>query len=243
MSALNSFERKAIQRGFLRMIKDLITQNWANVLILIAFAILLRTTLYLDKRTKLRMYALILGLFIFSLIVFSEFSLDRIGMFTGVRLVLMALRYSATPLIVAFTIYTLTPDVHWYVFLPAFALTALDLLSVFNGIIFSLGDDGSLERGPLGYLPYIMVGIYAVLLVYLLIKQSNKRPTEIIPIIFLCLAFASGLVLPFVIGKEKLFLLIKNGYFNCCGSDIDPEEILFFHVHLSETGICVLLCN
>ena len=211
MSALNSFERKAIQRGFLRMIKDLITQNWANVLILIAFAILLRTTVYLDKRTKLRMYALILGLFIFSLIVFSEFSLDRIGMFTGVRLVLMALRYSATPLIVAFTIYTLTPDVHWYVFLPAFALTQIcfntlrecsetvvpmkaGLVAVFlnlclnylliYGIIFSLGDDGSLKRGPLGYLPYIMVGIYAVLLVYLLIKQSNKRPTEIIPIIF-----------------------------------------------------------
>ena len=184
------------------MIKDLIIQNWANVLILIAFAILLRTTVYLDKRTKLRMYALILGLFIFSLIVFAEFSLDRIGMFTGVRLVLMALRYSATPLIVAFIIYTLTPDVRWFVFLPAFVLTALDLLSVFNGIIFSLGDDGSLKRGPLGYLPYIMVGIYSVLLVYLLIKQSNKRPTEIFPIVFLCLAFASGLVLPFVIGKE-----------------------------------------
>ena len=47
------------------MIKELIIQNWANVLVLVAFAILLRTTVFLDKRTVLRMYALILGLFIF----------------------------------------------------------------------------------------------------------------------------------------------------------------------------------
>ena len=40
-----------------------------------------------------------------------------------------------------------------------------------------------------------------------MIKQSNKQVTEIIPIAFLAFAFASGLVLPFVIGKEysKIF--------------------------------------
>ena len=47
------------------MIRELIIQNWANVLVLVAFAILLRTTVFLEKRTILRLYALILTLFIF----------------------------------------------------------------------------------------------------------------------------------------------------------------------------------
>ena len=174
------------------MIKELIIQNWANVLVLVAFAILLRTTVFLDKRTVLRMYALILGLFIFSLIVYLEFSLQEIGGYNNIRMVIMAIRYSTTPLVIALIIYT---------------LANLDIISIFTGIIFSLEADGTLKRGLLGYLPYIMVGGYSFLLVYLMIKRSNKRPTEIFPVIFLCFAFASGLILPFILGKDysKIF--------------------------------------
>ena len=120
------------------MIKELIIQNWANVLVLVAFAILLRTTVFLDKRTVLRMYALILGLFIFSLIVYLEFSLQEIGGYNNIRMAIMAIRYSATPLILALIIYTLAKDVHWAVFIPAVILTVLDIISIFTGIIFSL---------------------------------------------------------------------------------------------------------
>ena len=66
-------------KGFGRMIKELIIQNWANVMVLLAFAVLLKTTVFLDKITILRLYALILGLFIFSQIVFAEFALADIN--------------------------------------------------------------------------------------------------------------------------------------------------------------------
>ena len=36
------------------MIKELILQNWVNVLVLVAFAILLKATVFLDRRTILR---------------------------------------------------------------------------------------------------------------------------------------------------------------------------------------------
>ena len=189
------------------MIKELIIQNWENILVLLAFAILLRTTVFLDKRTILRMYALILALFIFSMIVFLEFSLENLDEMPKLRLVLMAIRYSTTPFIIAFIIYTLGKYVHWGVFVPAIILVILDIISIFTGIVFSLNSEGELERGPLGYLPYIMVGVYSALFVYLLLKRSNKRPEEIFPVAFLCFAFASGLILPFVLGKDyqKIF--------------------------------------
>ncbi len=184
------------------MLKDFIIQNWSNMLVLLAFAILLRTTVYLDKKTKRRMYVLIVGLLVLSVTVFIEFSLAEMGEGRDTRLFLMGVRYSATPLIIALIIYTLAKNVRWILFIPALVLTVLDMVSVHTGIVFYLDSEGTLRRGPLGYLPYIMVGVYAALLVIILVKRSNKRPTEIIPIGFLCLAFLSGLVLPFLMGKD-----------------------------------------
>ena len=189
------------------MIKELIVQNWANILVLLAFAILLKITVFLEKRTILRLYALILALFIFSMIVFLEFVLEEMGELPGLRLVLMSIRYSATPLVIALIIYTLAKDVSWRVFIPAIILTVLDVISIFTGIVFSIDSEGKLQRGPLGYLPYILVGVYSVLLVYLLLKRGHKRSAELFPVVFLCFAFASGLILPFILGKDysKIF--------------------------------------
>ena len=185
------------------MIKEFIIQNWALLLILLAFVILLRTTAFLNKKTKRRMYALICGLFLLSIIVFFEFYLEEHGVSTNARLVLISIRYSATPFIVAFIIYTMAVNVHWIVFLPAICLAIINIISLFNGIVFSI-EEFAINDGP-----GILVGIYSVVLVYILIRRSNKRYTEIFPILFLCFAFVSGLILPFALGKDfsKLFCI------------------------------------
>ena len=103
------------------MIKELIIQNWENILVLLAFAILLRTTVFLDKRTILRMYALILALFIFSMIVFLEFSLENLDEMPKLRLVLMDIRYSTPRFIIAFITYCLGIQVPWGVFVSSVA--------------------------------------------------------------------------------------------------------------------------
>ncbi len=184
------------------MFREFILQNWSLILILMAFTILLKTTVFLDKRTINRMYALILATAALAVIVFVEFYLGDLGVMQDTRLVLMAVRYSATPFIVAQIIYALVKKIRWFVFLPAIALAVIDLISIFNGVVFSLGDAGELHRGPLGYLPFIMVGCYCVFLVYILLKRSNKHSSEIIPIVFLAFAFVTGLILPFVLGRD-----------------------------------------
>ena len=189
------------------MIKEFLLQNWALLLILLAFAILLRTTAFLNKKTKTCMYGLIGGMFLLSIIVFFEFYLEEHWESTDTRLVLIFIRYSATPFIIAFIIYTMAINIRWYVFIPAIALTIINFISLYNGMVFSLDEEGQLKRGVLGYLPYILVGVYSVLLVFILIRRSNKRSAEIFPILFLCFAFVSGLILPFALGKDfsKLF--------------------------------------
>ena len=193
----------------MEVIKEFILQNWALLLILLAFVILLRTTVFLNKKSKTCMYTLIGVMFLLSIIVFFEFYLEEHWKATDTRVILMFIRYSATPFIIAFIIYTMAVNVRWFVFIPAIALTIVNFISLYTGIVFSLDEDGQLKRGALGYLPYILVGVYSVLLVYILVKRSNKRSTEIFPILFLCFAFISGLILPFVLGKDfsKLFCI------------------------------------
>ena len=184
------------------MFLDYIIQNWALILVGIAFAISLKTTGIQDKGSVKRMYILIAGVFLLSIVVFAEFTIADAGGYLKERTVLMAVRYSATPLIVAMVLYALQKTTRWFIFIPALVLTVINIISIFTGVVFSLSESGALQRGPLGYLPYIIPGLYGVNLIYVLYKQSNKLYTEIIPIVFLALAFASGVFLPFLFGRD-----------------------------------------
>ena len=189
------------------VLKDYIIYNWALILILIAFVIMLIITVFLNKKTVNRMYILIIAIFILSIVVFFEYYLTLNNGNHLIRKILIAIRYSATPIIISLIMYTLINKARWYVLIPALVLTIIDFISIFTGIVFDIDGGGNLIRGIFGYLPYIVVGLYSFLLVIILIKQSNKQITEIIPIVFLAFAFLTGIIFPFVIGKEysKIF--------------------------------------
>ena len=184
------------------MIKEYILLNWSLILVLLGFAVSLKETVFLDKTIIKRCYILIVAIFILSLVVYEEFYLTDLGGHRLTRLILMGIRYSATPFIIAMVIYTLVKKQRWFIFVPAIILGLINILSVFNGLVFSIGNKDELYRGPLGYLPYIVVGMYSVFLIYILIRRSNKQIIEMIPIAFLGFAFGSGLVLPFIYGKD-----------------------------------------
>ena len=176
------------------MFKEYLLQNWALILILLAFAISLATTVFLEKRSIIRLYVLIVSIFILSIIVYIEFSTDNVAL----RNVLMAIRYSATPFIIALITHALVKKMRWFIYLPASALLILDIVSIFTGIVSSIDENNEMVRGPLWVTPYVFVGIYSVLLIFLLVRRSNKRLIEMIPIGFMAFALGSGLVLPFI---------------------------------------------
>lgn len=189
------------------VLKEYIIQNWALVLVLLAFVVMLLITVFLDKKTINKMYILISLVFVLSIIVFFEFRLGEQNKLRDVREVLIAIRYSSTPMIIAFILYALVKRSHWYILIPSFVLAIINIISIFTGIVFRLDDSGELIRGPLGYLPYIGVGLYSFWLIYVLIRQSNKQPAEIIPIIFMAFALSTGLFFPFAMGRDysKIF--------------------------------------
>ena len=192
------------------MIKEYLLQNWSLVLILSAFAIALHISVFLDKKTIRRMYVLIGGMFLLSVSVFIEFNVANTAPELWLlRAFLMAVRYSATPFIIAQILYTLVKKQRWFVFIPAIVMGIVDFVSVFTGIVFRVDENNVFSRGPIlfAYLPFIVAGLYSVALVYLLIRRSNKKWMEVVPIVFLSLAFVAELVLPFLMGPDfaKIF--------------------------------------
>lgn len=186
----------------MEMFKSYILQNWILILILSAFAIILVTTSFLDKKSTRRMLILIASVFVLSIVVFVEFYYEYDPNFSTLRTVLMAIRYSATPIILAQIIFTLTKKMRAYIFIPAGVLLVIDIVSIFTGIVFKINSENKLERGPLGYLPFIVAGLYCAFLIFILIKRSNKRALEIIPICFFAVAFASDLIFPFLLASN-----------------------------------------
>lgn len=191
----------------MELVKEYLLQNWALVLVLMAFAIMLVITVFLGKKTIRRLYFLIGFIFLLSISVFVEFYLlDKKELLDLVR-VLIAIRYSSTPFIISLILFALVKQKQWYVLIPAFILAIINIVSIFTGIVFRIDADGNLKRGFLGYLPYIIVGLYCVFLIYKLVQKSNKKLIEIIPIAFLAFSFFTGLVFPLILGKDysKIF--------------------------------------
>lgn len=181
------------------MFTEYLVQNWPLILVLLAFIISLITTVFLDKKTIIRMFLLVGAVFLLSIVVFVEFYIAGNSELRNLRIALMAIRYSATPLIIALITFTLVKRLRWFIFIPAIALVVVNVVSIFTGIVFSINESNELVRGVLGYLPFIMVGLYSILLIYLLIRRSNKSKMEIVYIIFLAFALGSGVILPFVL--------------------------------------------
>ena len=182
------------------MFKEYLLQNWPLILVLLAFAISVVMTVFLDKKTKRRIFVLMVAIFVLSIIVFIEFHVVAgKEKYRLARTILASIRYSFTPLIIAQVMYILVKRMHWLLFLPALLSLVINIISIFTGIVFFVNEaTEKLSRGPLGFLPFVMVGLYSVVLIYLLIIRSNKKLAEIIPIVFLAFALGSGLVLPFV---------------------------------------------
>ena len=191
------------------MIKDYLLQNWPLLLVLSAFAIALQITVFLDNKTIRRMQILIAAVFLLSIVVFVEFQVATSAEYRVLRSVLMAIRYSATPFIIAQINYTLVKKQTWYIFIPAIILAVIDFISIFTGIVFIIEEDNTFVRGTLGYLPFVMAGLYGAFLIYLLIRRSNKKMMEIVPIIFLSVSLISQILFPFVFGTDfaKIFCL------------------------------------
>ena len=192
------------------MLRDYIIQNWALILVSLAFGVSLRTTSFLDKKFATRMRQLVIETVILSIVVFIEFEQEDLGIVWKGRPYLMFVRYSAGALLEAQVLYSLVKKFPRIIFIPAVITVAICFLNIFTGFINRVLEDGTIQYGPLKLFPYIVPGIYGCFIVYFLYKRTNKQVYDLFPVAFFSLALGSLVILPFLFGHAFSQLFCKT---------------------------------
>ncbi|MFA6624849.1 MAG: GGDEF domain-containing protein [Bacilli bacterium] len=86
----------------------------------------------------------------------------------------------------------------WIIWIPLILLTFFVVTSPWTKLVFWFNETNNFQRGPLGFMPHIISGIYMVLLLFLTFHFSSKF--DKLEVTTICLASAFALIAIFIEG-------------------------------------------
>jgi diguanylate cyclase (GGDEF)-like protein len=151
---------------------------------------------------------IILYILLLSVVEYIEVYLGNQSTFSYWRKIMTAIKYIIPSLMLAQIIVTFLRLKNIFVFIPALANTALCIISIFTGIVFTFREEtNNFLRGPLGYLPFIVCGGYFLCLFIYVLIRTNRQFEDILPILFILFSGVLTFVMPLIQGEnfEKWF--------------------------------------
>ena len=178
--------------------------NWALVLLLVGMLVLVLTNVHLTKKTSALLYTVILLVAALSAISYIETQLGNAETVSEWRTILTAAKYSIPPFIMAFVgMAFLTHGMRKIsVFSPAAINAVLCVISIFNGVVFSIDKNNAFHRGVLNMVPFAVNGIYLVLLLWRMFKTGGRAFEDLFTIVFLAASVTCSIVLPLLWGVD-----------------------------------------
>lgn len=177
-------------------------QNWALVLLTVALLILLNTNVHVRKSNKKWMYAVVFTAFFLGVASYIEVLLGEGDVYSVWRSILSCFKYAVPPLILAMISCIVLNEVKWQMFIPAALNGLVVFLSLATKWVFAIDKENSWSRGPLGYVPFIIDGLYLFYLIWKLFLSGNKYAEDIVPLAFLAATGVLCIVMPIVWGGD-----------------------------------------
>ena len=121
--------------------------------------------------------------------------------FSAVRLIAATLAYMLRPALLyllSLSIFRRKIKIELLVSIPLIINTILLIISIPTHCVFTFGDGNNFVRGPLGYYPIVMVGVYlAYLLFNVILLFRDRHIVEVIPLLFIVTAGVVFTILEF----------------------------------------------
>ena len=160
---------------------EYLSDNLGLVVLLAAVMIILATDIYLERWMVRRILLTSVLLLVYSVTCYVEAYLGDLPQATIARCVFIALNYSLVTLVLMNAIMILHPEQSKWIFIPSIVNALVCFVSIPTGVVFYLTEDNHFQRGPLGYLTYIVNAIYLMYLFYcLFVKKKNQKEDYII---------------------------------------------------------------
>ena len=175
-----------------------ISNNWGILLVLIALGILLHSDIHLERRMVHQISLTSSLLFLYSVSCYIESCLGKGDAYTVLRPILSAADYSLATLIIISVILIVYPT-HLrirYLLLPWAVESLLCLISIPTGIIFIITKENNFGRGVLGFLPFILNGLYLLFLLFCIFRYRRWEKKEYVILAFMFFTAISCLFMP-----------------------------------------------
>ena len=180
----------------------------ALILILVAMTILIHTTVHLSKGMTRNLMILIVYLFVLSVVDYVEVYLGNLPVYFVWRSILTCVKYIIPAMMLARIIVTFSDAKKIYVFSPAIVNACICLISIFTGwVYYFTPETNTFNRGPLGYLPFIVCGGYITYVAVYTFLSVGKQMDDILPLGFIVASGVVSVIMPPIIGEsfEKWF--------------------------------------
>ena len=177
---------------------DFLQNNWALVLVVAAMSVMILTTVHLNKSMTWKMFVIVFLILLLSVCTYIENYLWEGEVYNPLRGVLTAAKYFLPGLLVALIIYTFMNVRNFLLFVPAAICGTMCFASIFTKLVFGFSDANDFSRGPFGFLPFIVDGVYLLILAVLLVKNAGFRFNDLLPVIFLIVTTILTVLLPLI---------------------------------------------
>ena len=177
--------------------------NWGLLLLLVGMAMIMFSDIHLERKMIKRIVMTNIMLFVYSVSYFEENFFGQQSEYSIMRAILTATNYTLVSFILVSIITIMFPMQKFIVYIPALFGAIMCFLSIPTHIVFYFTDDNRFMRGPLGYLPYCVAGIYFIYLLYNVFFKSRAEKEDYLVLIFITLMSVICFILPLTIPEES----------------------------------------
>ena len=177
-------------------LNEYLSHHFGFLVLLGGLSIVIKSDVHLDRRMIHNIALTEALLFLYSITYHIESYLGNQPVYSPLRSVLSAVNYSLITVVFVCVIMILFPQRKFWVFLPAAVNAALCFLSLYNNWVFVIDEDNHFQRGPLGYITYVVNALYLAYIFVCLIKRREKESEDFVLILFMSFTAALCLVMP-----------------------------------------------
>ncbi len=177
---------------------DYITSNYIMLFELLGLLIMLKTSVHITKRNAQLTGLCVFLLFLNSVIYTWELWTRSLDSFTMLRPILTAFIYTLQPLIliIMMMVYTYMSRKKIWIFIPLALAVPLYFTSQWTRIVCWYSEANEFHRGPLGYLPYALFGLYVIIFSIRTIQQyRGVKISESLTVLIIFFTAAAGVLL------------------------------------------------
>ena len=135
-------------------------------------------------------------LFIYSMTSYIESYLGNLSKLLMWRSILSFFNYSLTSMLLVSVIMIVYPAHKRYLFVPWAVNTICCAVSIPTGIVFRFTESNIFERGQIGYLPFIINGVYLVYLMRCILRNRYWEKNEFFLLAYMAATAFACLIMP-----------------------------------------------